>query len=111
MKNISAQEQVSVLTVQGDLDLETFPRLLRQAEASFEEGKFNLLIDLRQAGSISRDGLIALHTIAARSELLGGKTVFSGVTATTAHMIKLTGYAGSNCIPDLVAAQASFVQA
>ncbi len=110
MKNISAQDQVSVLMIQGDLDVETFPRLLRQAEACFDRGQFNLLIDLRQADSISSGGLITLQTIAARSEFLGGKTVFSGATVKTAHLMKMTGSAGFNLIPDLAAAQASFAQ-
>src|SRR5713226_8568342 len=90
MKNISAQDHVSVLTVQGDLDIETFPRLLRQAEACFDQGQFNLLIDLRQAGSISNGGLIALQTIAARAADRGGKTVFSGATPTAANRTRLT---------------------
>ena len=98
MKNNSARDQMSVLTVEGDLDVETFPRLLRQAEASFDQGNFNLLIDLRQAGSISNGGLIALQTIAARSESHGGKTVFSGATARATHQIRAIGF---NLIPDL----------
>ncbi len=100
MKNISAQNQVTVLTVQGHLDVESFPRLLRQVEACFDQGNFNLLIDLRQADSISRAGLIALQTIAARSEFLGGKTVFSGATVKTAHLMKRTGF---NLIPEFSA--------
>ncbi len=110
MKNISAQDQVTVLTVQGDLDIETFPRLLRQAEACFDQGYLNLLIDLRQADLISNAGLTALQTIAVRSEFLGGKTVFSGATVNTARLMKMTGSAGFNLIPDMAAAQASFAQ-
>lgn len=97
MKNISMQDKVSVLTVEGDLDIETFPRLLRQAEACFDQGNFNLMIDLKQAGSISNGGLIALQTIAARSKSLGGKTVFSGATAKTEQRTKRAGF---NLIPD-----------
>ncbi len=100
---------VSVLSVKGDIDSNTFRELIDRANQVLEQGYKNLVLDLSGADYISSAGLIALQTIVGRAGTLGGKVVCAGATKRVSEVLGLTGFDKMLTIyPDVAAAKASF---
>jgi len=72
---------VSVITVSGQLDSQTYQVLIAKASEMVDAGAKNILLDLGGLTYISSAGLIALHTIAllTRGESLPGSEGWSSL--------------------------------
>ena len=100
---------VTVISVTGYIDAETFPQLISEADKTLEAGHANLVLDLSGVDYISSGGLIALQTIAGRSVTRGGKAVLCCVGTQVAQVLKMSGFDQRLSIfPDVAAAVASF---
>ena len=55
---------VTILRLQGELDASNYEQLISRAEALYEEGTRNLLLDLDKVDFVSSSGLIGLHSTA-----------------------------------------------
>jgi anti-anti-sigma regulatory factor len=64
--------EVTVLSLSGQLDGQTYQELIKRAKALHAEGARNLLFDLAGLDYISSAGLVAIHTVAL---LLRGETI------------------------------------
>lgn len=100
---------VTVLSVTGDIDAETFPQLISEADKVLEAGHVNLVLDLSGVDYISSGGLIALQTIVGRAASQGGKAVLCCVSRQVAQVLKISGFDQRLSIfTDIEAAMASF---
>jgi anti-anti-sigma regulatory factor len=62
-RNSQAQVPVTVLHIEGDLNAETSEQLVQEAQAAYEAGNGNLLLDLGKVDLMSSAGLRAIHSI------------------------------------------------
>ena len=100
---------VTVLSVTGYIDAETFPQLISEADKVLNTGHVNLVLDLSGVDYISSGGLIALQTITGRAAARGGKAVLCCVSKQVAQVLKISGFDQRLSIfPDVEAAMASF---
>ena len=100
---------VTVLSVSGRIDAQTFSQLMGEADQRLEEGRTRLVLDLSGVDYVSSRGLIALQTITARAAARGGKAVLCGVEARVMQVLEMTGlHQRLGIFPDRAAATASF---
>jgi anti-sigma B factor antagonist len=100
---------VTVLSVSGDIDAETFPQLVSEADKVLEAGHVHLVLDLSGVAYISSGGLIALQAITSRAAARGGKAVLCCVGRQVAQVLKISGFDQRLAIlPDVAAAKWSF---
>jgi anti-anti-sigma regulatory factor len=65
--NVSKQSgrvEVTVLSLTGQLDGQTYQELINQARGLYDEGARDFLIDLGGLTYVSSAGLVAIHTVA-----------------------------------------------
>ena len=55
---------VSILTLEGQLDGQTYQQLIEEAVRLYKEGARDFLIDLSKVSFMSSAGMVALHTVA-----------------------------------------------
>ena len=64
VEKVSAAVPVAVLSTHGDIDASNFMDLVKAAQAAYQEGFHDLLLDLSDSPFLSSSGLVALHSIA-----------------------------------------------
>ncbi len=102
---------VSILSVKGNLDSNTFIQLMDRADAVLSKGHANLILDLHEVNYLSSGGLVALQTITGRAVGAGGKAVLCSLTPRVSQVIEATGLTKVlTSFPDLASAQDSFVK-
>jgi anti-sigma B factor antagonist len=100
---------VTVLSVTGYIDAETFPQLISEADEVLKAGHANLVLDLSGVDYISSGGLIALQTIAGRAATQGGQAVLCCLGKQVAQVLKMSGFDQRlTILADVEAAVASF---
>lgn len=60
----SKQEQVTLMHILGDVDASNYTFVIDKAQAAYNEGARQLLLDLEKVPYVSSAGLMALHSIA-----------------------------------------------
>ena len=111
MEIIETLGPVSILSVKGNLDSNTFIQLMDRADGVLSKGHANLILDLQGVNYLSSGGLVALQTIIGRAVGAGGKAVLCSVTPRVEQVIEATGLTKVlTSFPDLAAAQASFAK-
>ncbi len=102
---------VTVLSITGDIDSNTFRELSEEVQEVLNQGHINLVLDLHGVNYISSGGIVALQNIVGRAATLGGRAVLSGLTRRVAQVIELTGFSRRLSIySDVTEANASFSQ-
>jgi len=102
---------VTILLVREDINGNTFPESVEQAEKVLNKGYVNLELDLHRVNDRSNSGLVALQIIVGRSIARGGNVVLCGVTRYVARILEIAGFTHWLTIfPDMPVAQASFAQ-
>ncbi len=100
---------VTVISVQGKLNSDGFPQLLRQTRSLFGQGHVDLIVDLKGASEVSSGGLVALQVMAAQAAEQGGRLVLSGARPSVARTVQVMGSGEWLAIyPDADTAQSSF---
>ena len=100
---------VTVLSVTGYIDAETFPQLISEADKVLKADHVHLVLDLSGVDYISSGGLIALQAITGKAAAQGGKAVLCCVGRQVAQVLKIIGFDQRLAIfPDVEAATASF---
>jgi len=108
MRITTTRGPVTVLAVAGEIDGETFPQLIAEADNSFEAGHARLVLDLSDVSYISSGGLVALQTILGRTVARGGNLAVCGVTQRVRKVLETTGFDQRlSILPDRAAAIAS----
>jgi anti-anti-sigma regulatory factor len=64
LEQVKGKEQISILSIQGDLDASNYKEVINIAKKAHEDGARFLLIDMSEMSFMSSSGLIALHSIA-----------------------------------------------
>src|SRR5690606_37763924 len=62
--SFSQQAGVTVMHIAGDVDASNYTDVIDKAQAAYDEGTRNLLVDLSKVPYVSSAGLMALHTLA-----------------------------------------------
>jgi anti-anti-sigma factor len=102
---------VTILSIKEDINGNTFPELVEQAEKVLNKGYVNLVLDLHGVNDINSSGLVALQIIVGRSIARGGNVVLCRVTRCVARILEIAGFTHWLTIfPDMPVAQASFAQ-
>jgi anti-anti-sigma factor len=83
---------VTVLTVTGEIDSNTFSQLIEYADQQLAAGHTRLVLDLSGVNYISSAGLVALQTIVGRAAAYNGKAIVCGVNAPVMKVLKLAGF-------------------
>jgi anti-anti-sigma factor len=100
---------VTVVSVKGDIDSDTFRRLVEQATQVIDQGYNRLVLDLQGVNYISSGGLVAIQTIAGKAEGQGGKVVLCGLTRQVARVLELAAFGQwLRIFPDVSTAKANF---
>jgi len=100
---------VTVLAVTGDIDADTFPQLIREADTRLAAGQVRLVLDLSDVDYISSGGLVALQTIAGRAAARGGKAVLCGLNPRVMKVLEIAGFTQLlSIVPDRAVAMAEF---
>ena len=63
LDQVQGKTQVTVLSIQEDLDASNYQEVINTATQAFNEGAQYLLIDMSKMPFMSSSGLIALHSI------------------------------------------------
>jgi anti-sigma B factor antagonist len=109
--NISAGN-VTVLSIQGDVDSTSFQQLIEKANPVLAQGYKNLIVEMSGVNYVSSAGLVAFQTISGKAAGMGGKLVFAGLVKDVAHVFEMSGFSTMlKVYPDLATAKASFAQA
>ncbi|MFN3491074.1 MAG: STAS domain-containing protein [Anaerolineales bacterium] len=66
--DVSKEKNVTIIKVSGELDGQSYQNLISQAQALYNEGAKNILLDLSELIYISSAGLVALHFMALLSK-------------------------------------------
>jgi anti-anti-sigma factor len=88
-------EQVAATTVarfSGDLDTSTSPAALEALDALVDEGKHNLLVNLRKVGFVSSAGLRILLATAKRLNKTDGALKVSDLNETVQEVFEISGF-------------------
>ena len=102
---------VTVLTIKGDIDSNTFQQVIEKGNTVLNQGYKNLVLDLSGVNYVSSSGLVAFQSIAGRAVGMGGKVAFSGATPKVTQVFEMTGFNKIlGVFPDVAAAKASFDQ-
>jgi anti-sigma B factor antagonist len=97
------------VSVKGDIDSDTFRRLVEQATQVIDQGYNRLVLDLQGVNYISSGGLVAIQTIAGKAEGQGGKVVLCGLTRQVARVLELAAFGQwLRIFPDVSTAKANF---
>jgi anti-anti-sigma factor len=100
---------VSVVSVTGDIDSDTFRRLVEQVTQVIDQGYNRLVLDLQGVNYISSGGLVAIQTIVGKAEGQGGKVVLCGLTHQVARVLELAAFGQwLRIFPDVSTAKANF---
>jgi len=100
---------VSVLTLQGKIDGDTFRGLVERAEKLIEAGRKQLIIDMAGVSYMSSAGLVALQSIHNKLHAVGGRLAVAALTGDVARVVEMTGPPDwLNIFPDVAGAKASF---
>ncbi len=100
---------VTVLSVIGDIDTNTYRELIDTAEGILYKGYAKLVLDLSGVNYMSSAGVVALQTITGRAAGHGGKAVLCSLTNKVQEVLELSGINQTLSIfTDLVAAKESF---
>jgi anti-anti-sigma regulatory factor len=62
--SFSKHDAVTVMQIMGDVDSSNYTDMIARAQAAYDEGARNLLIDLSRVPYVSSAGLMAFHTVA-----------------------------------------------
>jgi anti-sigma B factor antagonist len=83
--------QVTILTVDGDLVIgESESTFKRTVNRLLEEGKVNLLVDMRKVGFLDSSGLGALVRAMTSSQKEGGQTKLLGAGPQVRKLLEMT---------------------
>jgi anti-anti-sigma factor len=66
IENVQGRVPVAILHLQGDLDGSNYREVIARAQALFDAGARDLIVDLGATPYMSSSGVVALHTIALR---------------------------------------------
>lgn len=100
---------VSVLTLQGKIDGDTFHGLIERAEKLIGAGHKKLIIDMAGVSYMSSAGLVALQSIHSRLHEVGGRLAVAALTSDVGRVVEMTGPPDwLNIYPDVAGAKASF---
>jgi anti-sigma B factor antagonist len=87
----SENGQVTILTVDGDLVIgESEALFKRTVNRLLEEGKVNLLVDMRKVGFLDSSGLGALVRAMTSSQKEGGQTKLLGAGPQVRKLLEMT---------------------
>ncbi len=62
-EGVVGRVEITVLSLQGELDASNFERLIDEVRALFDAGARHLLLDLAELTFLASSGLVALHSI------------------------------------------------
>jgi anti-anti-sigma factor len=83
---------ISVLSIKGNVDTNTFRDLIAKGEQLVDQGYSRLILDLSQVDYISSAGLMALQTVAGKADEKGGRAVIAGLKTQVQHTVELAGF-------------------
>jgi anti-sigma B factor antagonist len=88
---ITAQDDISVLEVAGDIDSKTAPEFEKSARLATEQNQ-KVAIDLSQVGFMSSAGLRVLLMVYRNIKTQNGKVVLVGVSEDIQDVMSTTGF-------------------
>ncbi len=91
---------VMVLQIHGNINRDTWPRLVEKADELLNLGRINLVFDLHQVEDITSSGLIALQTIAKRAVRRGGRAVVCRPTRQVRRIFEVMADFENDTFPD-----------
>ena len=62
-EGVVGRVEITVVTLQGELDASNFERLIDEVRALYDAGARHLLLDLSELTVLASSGLVALHSI------------------------------------------------
>ena len=80
-----------VLTAEGEIDLETAPRLSELITSAFAEGQKKIVLDLGSVTFIDSSGLTALVVAQASAVEANAELILRSVTRSTYDLLLMTG--------------------
>lgn len=92
---------VKILRVSGNVEVDTWLRLVDEVGEVLEDGCKYLVLDMRRVNDISTGGMIVLQSIVARAASRGGKAVLCRVTKGVARILEVMGLEQVEIFPDL----------
>jgi anti-sigma B factor antagonist len=80
-----------VLSLHGDIDLNTAPKLVEEAGRLIDDGSQVLVLDLSGVGFCDSSGLSALVRLRNRVQPLGGRVILAGPTPIVQRVLEVSG--------------------
>jgi len=100
---------VSVITVRGKIDGNTFHGLVERTLQVVAKGYAKLVLDFQGVSYLSSAGLVALQSILSKVKSRGGRLAIAGLAPDVARVLEMTGPTDwLNVYPDVASARASF---
>jgi anti-sigma B factor antagonist len=92
---ISRKDGQGVLTVWGEVDIVTAPRLWRALETMLTEGERRIVLDVANLTFIDGSGLQVIAEAQTRSQAVGSELAVRSVSALTLKLFHIVGLAGA----------------
>ncbi|MFF8598070.1 STAS domain-containing protein [Streptomyces sp. NPDC015232] len=101
-------DRTAVLTVRGELDMETAGRLDGHLAEQFRQGRRSLVLDLSALGFMDSSGLNVLIRAVNRARESGGDLYLAAPTPAVRRILEITGVTTTippqDCVADALAA-------
>ena len=91
--SVAEEGDVTVIMVNGDLDMSTAPRLLDTGVAGVESGRVRLVVDLSKVTFCDSSGLGAFVRLKKRIDAADGRFALAGPSPTVRTILDVTGLA------------------